>query len=228
MNSSETGPGEGAPPAAAPAASAPTTPTVSFVRIFRVFFVIGITSFGGGIVAYLRDALVERERWLTDDEFLAALEIGQTLPGLNATNVSVIVGKKLRGIPGSIAAVLGMLIPGTTIVMLLGYAYTRLHGSAEVAALLAGVAAAAVGLLFAVTVQIGKKQLTRMVDFAIVLLVFYLVGVKHVSLLVALVFVGPLAVWLHRPKAAPSATATSPKPNCHLGPHADLAGPHVS
>ncbi|MFY8267935.1 MAG: chromate transporter, partial [Terrimicrobiaceae bacterium] len=49
--------------------------------IFLAFARIGITSFGGGLVAYLRDALVDEKKWMDHDEFLAALEIGQTLPG---------------------------------------------------------------------------------------------------------------------------------------------------
>ena len=65
------------------AASAP----VSLGRIFRVFALIGVTSFGGGIVAYLRRALVEKEKWLDDEEFMAALEISQTLPGLDRKSV---------------------------------------------------------------------------------------------------------------------------------------------
>lgn len=97
----------------------PSSP-VSLWGIFLAFAKIGATSFGGGIVAYLRDALVEEHQWVDDDEFLAALEIGQTLPGLNATNIAVIVGRKLHGAPGATAAALGMLLPGTLAVMVLG------------------------------------------------------------------------------------------------------------
>ncbi len=193
-----------------PATAAPAP--VTLWQIFQVFFVIGITSFGGGIVAYLRETLVKQKRWLTDDEFLAALEIGQTLPGLNATNVSVIVGKRLRGPWGSLAAVTGILVPGVVIIMLLGLLYQRFHHSPEIAAVLAGVAAAAVGLLLEVTLQIGRKQLTNLRDLVVVVLVFWLVGVLHVSLLVVLVTIAPVAIWFHRPRppAVPSSLETSP------------------
>lgn len=63
------------------------TPRVSLGKLFRVFGLIGLTSFGGGIVAYLRRALVDKEKWLDEDGFMAALEISQTLPGLNSTNM---------------------------------------------------------------------------------------------------------------------------------------------
>ena len=68
------------------------------------FLFIGATSFGGGVVAYLRDSLVEKHRWLDDASFLEVLSISQTLPGLNATNMAVLVGDRLRGLPGAMIA----------------------------------------------------------------------------------------------------------------------------
>lgn len=177
----------------------PSSP-VSLRKIFLAFAKIGATSFGGGIVAYLRDALVEEHQWVDDDEFLAALEIGQTLPGLNATNIAVIVGRKLRGAPGATAAALGMLLPGTLAVMVLGVLYIKFRHNPHVAAVLAGVAAAAVGLLLQVTLKIGKKQFLSLRDLCFLIPVFILVGVFHVSLLVTLVLVAPLAIWIHRPQ----------------------------
>ncbi len=174
--------------------------TVSLARIFGVFALIGVTSFGGGIVAYLRRALVEKERWLDEEEFMAALEISQTLPGLNSTNMSVIVGRKLRGPVGALVAVMGMILPGAAIVMALGFAYVRFRHDPDVATVLTGVAAAAVGLLLQVTLKIGWKQLIRPRDLALVIVVFVLVGIFHVSLLVTLLSVAPLAIWMNRPR----------------------------
>ena len=172
---------------------------VSLGRIFRVFALIGVTSFGGGIVAYLRRALVDKEKWLDEDGFMAALEISQTLPGLNSTNMSVIVGRKLRGAAGATVAVLGMILPGALVVTALGFAYVALRHDPKVAVVLTGVAAAAVGLLLQVTLKIGWKNLIRPKDLVFVVVVFVLVGILHVSLVVTLVTVAPLAIWLNRP-----------------------------
>jgi chromate transporter len=174
-------------------------PRVSLGKLFSVFALIGVTSFGGGIVAYLRRSLVEKEKWLNEDGFMAALEIAQTLPGLNSTNMSVIVGRKLRGPAGALVATLGMILPGAVIVTALGFAYVALRHDPKVAVMLTGVAAAAVGLLLQVTLKIGWKQLIRPQDLVFVVVVFVLVGIFHVSLLVTLIAVAPLAVWMHRP-----------------------------
>ena len=176
------------------------TPRVSLAKLFSVFALIGVTSFGGGIVAYLRRALVDKEKWLDEDGFMAALEISQTLPGLNSTNMSVIVGRRLRGAAGALAATLGMILPGAVIVTGLGFAYVALRHDPKVAVVLTGVAAAAVGLLLQVTLKIGWKQLLSPRDLALVVVVFVLVGIFHVSLLVTLVAVAPLAIWMQRPR----------------------------
>src|ERR1700687_5428727 len=78
---------------------------ISVLQIFLEFLLIGATSFGGGVVAYLRSGLVGKREWLNDEEFVELLAISQSLPGLNATNMAILVGDKLRGIYGAIAAI---------------------------------------------------------------------------------------------------------------------------
>ena len=175
---------------------------VSLREIFLSFLVIGATSFGGGVVAYLRSSLVTEKKWLDDEGFLAALEISQALPGLNATNMSVIVGDRLRGIPGAIAGFLGMTLPGAIFVFVLGFFYASNSGNTWVNAALKGVGAASVGLLLAVTLQIGHKQLEHLLDVALVALTLILVSFLHVPLAYVLLTVGPLAILLYRPHPA--------------------------
>ncbi|TSA32957.1 MAG: chromate transporter [Verrucomicrobiaceae bacterium] len=179
-----------------------STPVIkpTAVEIFAAFFRIGVTSFGGGLVAYLRDEIVAGRQWMSEDEFLAALEIGQTLPGLNSVNVAIIAGRKLAGPRGAIAAATGLVIPGAVILVILGLLYVRFRNNRDVAAALAGIAAAAVGLLFQVTLKIGAKQFFNPLDLFFVLLTFVLVGLYHVSLPVALFLIAPFAIILRRPR----------------------------
>ena len=173
---------------------------VTLAEIFSTFLIIGATSFGGGVVAYLRQALVAQRQWLDDDQFMSALEISQTLPGLNATNMSVLVGSRLRGIPGAAAALVGMCLPGSALLFLLGTLYGQHGERAAVTAALNGVAAAATGLLLATTYQLGSKELGGWVDLLLVTLTTAAVSVFHVSLPVTLFTLGPLAIWWYRPR----------------------------
>lgn len=193
-------------------AAAQTSPTarVALGKIFGVFFRIGLTSFGGGLVAYLKDEIVDHQKWVSDDEFLAALEIGQTLPGLNSTNVAIIVGRKLAGPWGSVAAAAGLILPGAFLLAIIGVLYIRFQHNPDVRAALAGVTAAAVGLLLQVTLKIGKQQFLSLRDLAFIIPTFILVGVFHLSLLAALFLLAPIAIWLYRPRITQAAGPSQP------------------
>ena len=99
-----------------PALQTATGPTgaqaeVSILQIFLELLIIGATSFGGA-VPYLRRSRVTKLHWVNDKEFVEMLSISQSLPGLNATNMAVLVGEKLRGMMGAIAGIIGICLPG--------------------------------------------------------------------------------------------------------------------
>ena len=174
---------------------------VTLGEIFRAFLLIGATSFGGGVMAYLRSSLVDKHGWIDDPTFVQMLAMSQSLPGLNSTNMAVLAGDRLRGTPGATAAIAGVCLPGGLIMFVIGMLHSA-HGDRPlVTAMLHGVAAAAVGLVAAVSVQIGRKVLTRMDDLVFVALAVVGVNVFHLSVLVVLAGLGALAIWWHRPRA---------------------------
>lgn len=188
-----------------PEAPAPTPRSVSAARILQEFLVIGATSFGGA-VPYLREALVVRRGWLDETEFVELLSISQSLPGLNATNMAILVGQKLRGPLGAFLAVVGMCLPGALIMLVAGLVY-RAHGDHPAStAALKGVAAAAVGLTLFTAVQLGKKAIGVRADYVFVALTVFAVNGLHQSVLTTLFGVGLLAILWHRP----GGTATEP------------------
>jgi chromate transporter len=184
------------PAAQVPAATA-TPPSV--LQIFVEFLIIGATSFGGGVVAYLRSGLVTKRGWLDDKAFVELLAISQSLPGLNSTNMAILVGDRLRGIAGSIAGIAGMCLPGGVLMYVVGMVY-REHGDHPLAtAALKGVAAAAVGLILSTAVQLARKSLDHKADPLFVVITVLLVNRLHRSVLTALVAVGLIATLYYRP-----------------------------
>lgn len=177
---------------------------VTLVEIFRAFLVIGATSFGGGVLAYLRHALVDTRRWIDDPTFVQMMAMSQSLPGLNSTNMAVLVGDRLRGTAGAAAAICGLCLPGGLIMFAIGMLHGEHGGRPAATAMLHGVAAAAVGLVLAVAVQLGRKVLTRIDDLAFVALAVIGVNLLHLPVLVVLAVVGALAIWWHRPRTAAS------------------------
>jgi len=178
---------------------APVAAQVSIGQIFLEFLIIGAISFGG-VVPYLRGSLVTKKQWVDDKEFVEMLSISQSLPGLNATNMAILVGEKLRGAMGSIAAIIGICLPGAVLMYIVGIFY-RVHGDhIWVTAALKGVAAAAVGLILFTVVSMSKKSLSGKFDFVFIALTVIAVNRLHIGVPRTLVAVGLLAVLFHRPR----------------------------
>jgi len=172
-------------------------------QIFLEFLLIGATSFGGGVVAYLRNGLITKRGWLDDRSFVELLSISQSLPGLNSTNMAILVGDRLRGLSGAIAGIVGMCLPGGLLMFVVGMVY-REHGDHPLAtAALKGVAAAAVGLILATAVQLGKKSLDHRADVVFVIVTILGVNRLHFSVLTVLVVVGIVATFWYRPAVEP-------------------------
>src|SRR5215472_13775226 len=179
----------------------------SISTIFTAFLVIGATSFGGGVVAYLRNSLVAKQQWLDDKAFVELLGISQTLPGLNSTNMAILVGDRLRGVAGAAAAILGMCLPGATLMYVVAPAY-RAHGDRALAtAGLKGVAAAAVGLILATTFQLGRRSFSHKYDLIFVVLTVLGVNLLHQSVPRVLLAVGALATVWYRPRKGDEETS---------------------
>jgi len=188
-----------------PATAAGTSATV--LQIFLEFLLIGATSFGGGVVAYLRNALVTKRAWLDDKAFVELLSISQSLPGLNSTNMAILVGDRLRGVRGALAAIAGICLPGGLLMFAVGMVYHQ-HGDHPLkTAALKGVAAAAVGLILATAVQLGQRSLEHSSDLVFVALTIIGVNRLHQSVLTVLVAVGLVAVFWYRPRKAQKESA---------------------
>jgi chromate transporter len=185
------------PSAAAPAVASKEVPPV--LDVFLTFLIIGATSFGGAVVAYLRSSLVGKKKWLDDTHFLELMSISNTLPGLNATNMSILVGDRLRGAVGAAAALIGMCLPGFIFMTVAGIMYGENGDRPLVTAMLKGVAAAAVGLIAATWFQIGKKSVRGFYDAFFILAAVLAVNHFKVSVPIVLIAVGALAIFTNRP-----------------------------
>ena len=182
--------------------SVAATPHVTPAALFTQFLVIGAISFGGGIVAYLRRMLVDQTKWLTEEEFLTCLEVSQTLPGTNSVNMSVLVGDRFCGTIGAAAALTGLMLPGTILILILAIVSGVGRHNPIAHAALAGVTAGAVGILAAITLQTGKRQFTRFPDIVFLILTFAGMAIFKVRLLVLVIVLGGICIYLYRPRQA--------------------------
>jgi chromate transporter len=180
--------------------SSSASPAPSLGKIFWIFLVMGATSLGGGVVGYLRTGLVVRQRWLDDVTFVELLSISQTLPGLNATNMAILVGDRLRGWHGALLAMFGMCLPGAALMTAAAFAYSVGGDDPWSKAFLHGIAAGAVGLIVVVMVQLGSRVLKGLADYVFVLATAAAVAGFGVPVPYALLASGAIAIWWHRPR----------------------------
>jgi chromate transporter len=182
------------------AAKNPNQERVALLDLFLQFLIVGAVSFGGGIIAYERILLVEKRKWLNADQFMAYLAISQTMPGLNSVNLAVLTGDYLRGIKGSVIALLGLVLPGSVLVLLLGLVYTALTDHAITVLLLTGIAAGATGLLAAVTYRIGDAYWKKPISLLLIATTFILMSIVKLPLLEVLAIMVPIGLFIYRPK----------------------------
>lgn len=135
--------------------------SVTLGQLFLVFLKVGALLYGSGYVllAFLRNDLVLRLGWLTDQQLLDAVAIGQFTPGPVFTTATF-VGYVLAGIPGAVVATVGIFLPAFCFVAVLRRIVPAMRRSPWTAALLDGVNVAALGLMAGVTWQLGVAAVT--------------------------------------------------------------------
>lgn len=90
-------------------------------KLFLTFFKIGAFTFGGGwaMISIIEREVVDHHKWIDRAEFLDLLALAQSMPGILAVNISVVVGDRLRGFRGSAVASLGTILPSFMIILLI-------------------------------------------------------------------------------------------------------------
>ena len=84
---------------------------VSLKDIYKEFFLLGVQLLGGGyvIVPLIQQSIIDKHKWITNDELTDFYALGQCIPGIIAANVSAFVGYKLRNKRGAAVALLGII-----------------------------------------------------------------------------------------------------------------------
>src|SRR5579864_440061 len=118
------------PAAAAPAAQQQRG---SAFEVLRIFFRLGLTSFGGPVahLGYYRAEFVERRRWLDESHFADIVALCQFLPGPASSQTAITIGILRAGVPGAFAAWLGFTAPSAAAMIAFGYGVARFGDMAQ-------------------------------------------------------------------------------------------------
>jgi chromate transporter len=168
---------------------------LTHLALFSGFFQAGIIGFGG-VLPIARRMIVEEWRWMSQAAFNDLFSLCQFMPGANIVNFSLAFGARQRGITGALAAVAGLLAAPVLIVLACGTAYARYGNLPPARHALAGLAAAAAGLVLATALKIATPTFRGAPQIAVTVLVVALVLLAHLSLPLTMVITLPLSLLL--------------------------------
>ena len=165
-------------------------------EVAGLFFRLGLTAFGGPAahVAMMRDEVVARRKWLSDDHFLDLLGATNLIPGPNSTEMAIHIGFVRAGWPGLIIGGVCFVLPAILIVLGLAWAYTRFGALPEANRLLYGVKPVIIAIIVQALWGLGRKAIKGWPTASVGLGVFvlYSLGLNEIALL----FAGGLAVMI--------------------------------
>jgi chromate transporter len=141
-------------PALQPAPSPARPRPASLADLFVSFTLLALQGFGG-VMAVVQRELVERKRWLTQEEFIEDWAVAQIMPGPNVVNLSLMIGGRYFGLAGALTALAGLLAAPLVVVLLLAVLRDRFADNAAVAGALRGMAAVCAGLIGAAGLKLS-------------------------------------------------------------------------
>lgn len=167
-------------------------------QMFRTFALIGTFTFGGGyaMLEQIRHEIVERHKWMTDEEFIDLFVVAQSLPGVFAVNISIFMGYRLQGFLGAIICTIGTTMPIFFIMLGIAIYASQIKDNPAVEAVFMGIRPAVVALIAAPVVTMWRSlKLSRKllwIPLVCALSVWWL-GISPVTVILMSAFLG----WLY-------------------------------
>jgi chromate transporter len=212
------------PGAAGPGPSAAGPARVTTSDVFWYFLKLGWLAFGGpvGQIGLMHLELVERRRWITEDEFVRALNFCHLLPGPEATQLSIYVGYKKAGVWAGVLAGVLFILPGYVTLTALAWIYVHYGKAPEVLGVLWGFRPVGLALLLAALVRISRAALKG--AFAAVLAVAAFLAFYVARLPFLLVLLGCGLAFIAWRRAGPGSRAAAAAASLLVAARADAAG----
>lgn len=173
-----------------------------YLQLFFTFLKIGAFTFGGGwaMISIIEKEIVDKKGWLERSEFLDLLAIAQAVPGILAVNISVVVGDRLKGMKGSVAAAAGTILPSFLIILAIAIFLTPelIKNNEIVSSIFKGIRPAVVALIIAPVLSSAKAAgitwKTVVIPAGVALLIFS--GLPVVSNPIIYIIIGGVAGYI--------------------------------
>jgi chromate transporter len=170
-----------------------SSPTVS--QLFLAFAKIALCGFGG-VLAWSRRVIVDERGWLAPQAFNELLALCQVLPGPNIVNFSIMFGSRSAGVRGALAAFFGLMGPPVILMLAAGVLYRRYGELPALQGVLAGLAAAAAGLIISTSIQMAHAMVRARLrpGHLVAVATFVAAGIFRLPLLWVMAVLVPISI----------------------------------
>lgn len=165
-------------------------------KLFVTFSRIGALTFGGGyaMLPMIQKEIVEKNRWATEEEVMDYYAIGQCTPGIIAVNTATFIGFRQRGIPGAIAATMGMVFPSLIIISIIAMSFKEFQDIAIVRHAFGGIRVAVAALIANTVLKLLRGSVKDRLGIFIASLSFISVALFKLSPIFAVVASAALGI----------------------------------
>lgn len=169
------------------------------LKLFLSYFKIGLFSFGGGLamIPFIKAELINKHGWIDPLEFVDMLAISQVTPGPIAINAATFLGYKVSGILGSMTATFAVILPSFIIIITIAHFLDKFKHSKYVEWVFKGIRPSVLGLIASALVLVGKESIVDVKGILIALFMFYIVGIRKTSPIIAIVIAGVSGIILY-------------------------------
>lgn len=171
-------------------------------EVARLFLTLGVLGFGGPAahIAMMRDEVVRKRSWVSDDEFLEYVGITNLIPGPNSTELAIHIGKKRAGATGLVVAGVSFIVPAVAIVSLLAWVYDTYGTRPEVFDVRYGVLPVIIAIVAHAVLGLGRSTLKSTINTIVVVAAFTAFIFDVHELVILLASGGFTSLWMHRNK----------------------------
>ena len=174
-----------------------------YFKLFLSFLKIEAFTFGGGwaMISIIEREIVEKHQWITKADFLDLLAVAQSMPGILAVNISVVIGDNLRGLKGSIVSALGTILPSFIIILSIAVFLTpdAIKNNELISNIFRGIRPAVVALIVAPVLTTAKaaKINWKTVAIPIIVALFIYSKVPFISNPITFIIAGGLGGYVY-------------------------------
>ncbi len=165
-----------------------------YVGLLWNFFKIGFFTFGGGLamIPFIEDEFVNKKKWISQDDMTEMVALAQTFPGVIAVNVSILVGHRMAGFWGAVAACVGTVLPALLSIVLIVSLLAGFESNRIVKMIFVGVKASTSALILETVIRMSRKVIKNAFGWGIagVALIIVMLNYSAAWCIIIAAFVG--------------------------------------